>query len=63
MPDETPAVERDPRKVYTDPKELAATYPNVTMSTIVCCKCEHRGRKLVCRECGHHICTGCKEPV
>jgi hypothetical protein len=50
------------RKIYIDPRELAKTYPNVTMSTIVCCKCDHRGRKLVCLKCGHHICLSCKEP-
>lgn len=50
------------KKIYTDPKELAKIYPNVTMARIVCCKCSHIGRKLICRGCGHHICTGCKEP-
>lgn len=27
---------------------------------IVCCKCFHKGRKFVCKKCGHHICTSCK---
>lgn len=33
------------------------------IAAIDCCKCFHRGRKLVCRECGHHICLSCKEPT
>ena len=32
------------------------------IATVVCCKCFHYGRKLVCRKCGHHICLSCKEP-
>jgi hypothetical protein len=43
-------------------KKIAALNPVVRMKNIQCCKCWHVGRKLVCRECGHHICMGCKEP-
>jgi hypothetical protein len=34
----------------------------VRMATIECCQCFHRGRCLICRVCGHHICLSCKEP-
>lgn len=43
-------------------KQIAKLNPIVRMKSIQCCKCWHVGRKLVCRECGHHICLGCKEP-
>jgi hypothetical protein len=48
--------EKDYRKYMSGPGK------KITMKTIVCCRCFHRGRKLVCSKCGHHICLGCKEP-
>lgn len=42
--------------------ERALKDKSLRIASMVCCKCWHVGRKLVCRKCGHHICLSCKEP-
>jgi hypothetical protein len=42
-------------------KKLYAGTERIIFKSIQCCKCWHVGRKLECRECGHHICLSCKE--